>query len=80
MNYAQTVIDGKTITLPSFYISLLSNLKFKKEIAAEYGLSRQTFSNILKRNNLKVRNHGYLTKREMYLIYTALGWPNRTYT
>ncbi|MDF1697536.1 MAG: hypothetical protein P1U56_16955 [Saprospiraceae bacterium] len=78
MNYSQTIIDGQTITLPSTYISLLSQLKFKKEIAAEYGLSSQTFCNMLKRNNLKIRNHGYLTKREMYLIYSELGWPSQT--
>jgi len=69
------MIDDQTISLPSSCLSLLSQLKFKKEIAAEYGLSPQTFSNILKRHNVNVRSHGYLTKREMFKIYKALGWP-----
>ena len=76
MTHSQTIIDGKTITLPSIYIELLDQLKFKKEIAAEYGLSRQTFCNMLKRKGVVIRQHGYLNKHEMYTIYTSLGWPS----
>jgi len=52
-----------------------SNPKTKTQLAAEYGISRPTFYQWLKRVGLCFSSRSLLTPKEIETIYEALGKP-----
>lgn len=49
--------------------------KTKGELADEYKMERHTFSRLLRKNQLRF-GRGLLTPKQIFRIYTALGFPN----
>ena len=76
MNAAFFFIDGTQVEVPRTCIALIRS-KFRKEIAAEYGLSPAVFRRRLKKSGLDIGPRGYLDESRVLRIYLVLGWPCR---
>ena len=74
MNTITYVINGKTIEIPSHYAPLIRS-KYKKEIAAEYGLNEQAFRRRMRKHKLDNIPRGYVDESHVLLIYLTIGWP-----
>ncbi|MEI6411241.1 MAG: hypothetical protein WCR52_17770 [Bacteroidota bacterium] len=68
------VLDGKAVEVPALYTHLVYS-KYRKEIAAEYGLSEASFRRRLKKYNLSHIPIGYLDETNVLRIYLTIGWP-----
>jgi hypothetical protein len=69
-------LDGMPVEVPKQYLPLIKS-KYRKEIAAEYGLSTAVFRRRLKKSALNSAPRGYLDETSVLRIYLALGWPCR---
>jgi hypothetical protein len=58
----------------SEYLHLIK-AKYRKEIAAEYGLSEQVFRRRIKKLKIDTGPRGYMDEPHVLRIYLALGWP-----
>jgi hypothetical protein len=74
MNTITYIINGKPIEIPSHYASLIRS-KYKKEIAAEYGLNDQAFRRRMCKHKLNNIPRGYVDEPHVLLIYLTMGWP-----
>jgi hypothetical protein len=69
-------LDGKTIEIPITYQHLVK-AKYRKEIAAEYGLSEPVFRRRVKKLNIDTGPRGYMDEPHVLRVYLAMGWPCR---
>jgi hypothetical protein len=76
MKDALFFLDGTQVEVPRECIALIKS-KYRKEIAAEYGLSPAVFRRRLKKSGLDIGPRGYLDEIRVLRIYLALGWPCR---
>jgi hypothetical protein len=76
MKDALFFLDGTQVEVPKECIALIKS-KYRKEIAAEYGLSSAVFRRRLKKSGLDIGPRGYLDESRVLRIYLALGWPCR---
>lgn len=53
----------------------MSKCKTRQELAAEYGISRNTFTRLLKRNQIHL-DKGLLTPDAVRRVYALLGKPS----
>ncbi len=62
----------------SFTIKMkrMHKTKTRAQLAAEYGISRKTFYNWLKKEGIVLHNRNLITPKELELIYGRFGNPN----
>jgi hypothetical protein len=67
-------LNGRKVEIPAEYEGLVTS-KYRKEIAAEYGLSEVVFRRRIKKLNIDTGPRGYMDESHVLEIYLAMGWP-----
>jgi hypothetical protein len=52
--------------------------KYRKELAAEYGLSESVFRRRLKKLDIDIGPRGYVDEPHVLRVYHIMGWPCKT--
>ena len=55
----------------------MKQAKTRAQIAAEYGISRKTFYNWLKKEGISFQKRRLINPKEVEIIYKTFGNPNR---
>lgn len=69
-------LDGIQVEIPECYVPLIKS-KYRKEIAAEYGLNTQALRHRCTKKGLDIGLRGYIDEVLVLRIYLAMGWPIR---
>jgi len=67
-------LDGHQIEVPSECAHFV-RMKYRKELAAEYGLSEAVFRRRIRNLNLDTGPRGYMDEPHVLRVYLAMGWP-----
>jgi hypothetical protein len=70
------ILDGIQVEIPERYVPLIKS-KYRKEIAAEYGLNTSVFRRRCTKKGLDIGLRGYMDEVLVLRIYLAMGWPIR---
>jgi len=67
-------LDGQLIEVPAECAHLITT-KYRKELAAEFGLTEAVFRRRVKKLNIDTGPRGYMDEPHVLRVYLAMGWP-----